>query len=379
MFLLFSFLLSAEIVSNGMAPSNAVPLKIVHEFTIGDGSEEDLYFSEGVRLTADQDHIFVLDPGNFRVIVFDQKGKQKNEFGRQGQGPGEFQAPNAIALTSKGQIAVFDTGAKRVSFFDKEGNLQSETRFEQGIQHIEQPHFLGNGNLVMTAIKTDAQFQMTYDFSMYDDQAAVLKKFHSAKLPPTDWSKAGEPNFWVEFLVNQFEAVATGFTVGVPLGDQSGVAMMTNTEFKGDILSKDGTVKSSFQKEYKPKGFSGKAKFNYCEGQWEAMTANPFLAPNIKRPVFEKAVEKASLPDFLLPVSGLFRLGQGFGVISNFDPLTEEGRLDYFDSTGHVKGYADFKGPKDDVFGLGSRLYTIGTNEEDGLVVMVYRIDGLPK
>jgi len=379
MILILSLMLCAEVVNNDITPANAVPLKISHQFTLGEDSDDDLFFGEGTKVVANQKHIFVLDPGNFRVIVFDVKGQVVKEFGKQGQGPGEFQTPIALALNSAGYVVVFDTGLKRMSVFDKEGALQSETRIEQGIQHIEQPAFLGNGNLMMSTIKTDAQFQMTYDFSLYDPQASPVKNYHSEALPPTDWSKASEPDFWVEFLVNQFEAIATGFTIGVPLGDQSGAVMMTNTAFEGSILAADGTVKSSFNKKIKRKGFTDEAKFSYCEGAWESMTANPFLETNITRAVFEKAAKKAELPDFLTPVSGLFRLGKGFGVISNYDPLTEEGRLDYFDSSGHCKAYADFKGPKDDVFGLEDRLYTVGTDAEDSVVVMVYRIEGLPK
>jgi len=58
-----------------------------------------------------------------RVMVFDLSGELKLEFGKEGNGEGEFSFPNDVAVDSRGRIYVSDSNNYRVQVFDAQGKL----------------------------------------------------------------------------------------------------------------------------------------------------------------------------------------------------------------------------------------------------------------
>lgn len=65
-------------------------------------------------------NVYVLDSGNGRVVVFDPEGQPLRSFGRQGQGPGEFQSPGLIAVVGD-RVIVHDGALDRWSVFGTDG------------------------------------------------------------------------------------------------------------------------------------------------------------------------------------------------------------------------------------------------------------------
>jgi hypothetical protein len=66
------------------------------------------------------DSIWVVDNGNDRVVVFDRRFVYLGEFGREGEGPGEFRSPTAIRRSAAG-VVVVDMGNSRFTEFDRSG------------------------------------------------------------------------------------------------------------------------------------------------------------------------------------------------------------------------------------------------------------------
>ncbi|MDA0658993.1 MAG: peptidyl-alpha-hydroxyglycine alpha-amidating lyase family protein [Planctomycetota bacterium] len=60
---------------------------------------------------------------NTRVMTFAPDGKLIRTWGKPGSGRGELSVPHSIAIDSKGQIVIGDSGNKRIQVFDKEGNV----------------------------------------------------------------------------------------------------------------------------------------------------------------------------------------------------------------------------------------------------------------
>lgn len=56
---------------------------------------------------------------NGRIVVFDKNGKYIREFGKKGNGPGEFDGPHALGFDSRGRLFVGDRTNNRVQIFDK--------------------------------------------------------------------------------------------------------------------------------------------------------------------------------------------------------------------------------------------------------------------
>lgn len=68
--------------------------------------------------------IYVADGyGNSRVMQFDAKGKFVNQWGKRGEGQGEFNLPHAILVDKEGRVVVGDRENRRVQVFDRQGKL----------------------------------------------------------------------------------------------------------------------------------------------------------------------------------------------------------------------------------------------------------------
>lgn len=61
--------------------------------------------------------VYVADDRRPGVLVFDRGGRLVGSVGREGRGPGEFQAPWRIALDANDSLFVWDVGLRRVSVF----------------------------------------------------------------------------------------------------------------------------------------------------------------------------------------------------------------------------------------------------------------------
>ena len=68
--------------------------------------------------------IYVTDGyGNRRVVCFDARGNYKFEWGRAGEGPGEFNNPHNIVIGSDNRVYVADRDNRRLQVFDRTGKL----------------------------------------------------------------------------------------------------------------------------------------------------------------------------------------------------------------------------------------------------------------
>src|SRR6185436_3465120 len=67
----------------------------------------------------------VLDRLNARVVVFDSVGDHIRTMGRKGGGPGEFVAPQQMAVTREGEVVVSDAGRRELIVFGRTGSARS--------------------------------------------------------------------------------------------------------------------------------------------------------------------------------------------------------------------------------------------------------------
>jgi len=68
--------------------------------------------------------IFVSDGyGNRRIVHFNAKGEYINQWGQEGDGPGQFALPHSIVADSHKRLYVADRENARIQVFDTQGNL----------------------------------------------------------------------------------------------------------------------------------------------------------------------------------------------------------------------------------------------------------------
>ena len=67
--------------------------------------------------------LYVVDGGNFRVVVFDREGKYLHSFGSVGKQLGQFARPKEIAVDREGNVYVVDTAFGNFQIFNPDGEL----------------------------------------------------------------------------------------------------------------------------------------------------------------------------------------------------------------------------------------------------------------
>ncbi|MHC5038293.1 MAG: NHL repeat-containing protein [Planctomycetota bacterium] len=92
---------------------------------IGVFGDKDLDFPHGLALDG-EGNLYVVDNRHHRIAVFDQAGSLLRAFGSWGRAPGKFLYPWGIAIEpSTGLVFVTDPQNDRVQVFDGEGNLKT--------------------------------------------------------------------------------------------------------------------------------------------------------------------------------------------------------------------------------------------------------------
>lgn len=96
-------------------------------------SEDDNYlFFRPSDLAVDAEgNIYVLDAGNHRIQKFDPEGKYLESFGRQGQGPGEFQFPLSLAIDTEGRMYIPDAGNQHLVILNADGSLYKNIKLDR--------------------------------------------------------------------------------------------------------------------------------------------------------------------------------------------------------------------------------------------------------
>ena len=102
-----------------------VPLAPTAEdvFTVGamEGEDWEVFGRIPAVRFDDSGNLYVLDGVAMRITVFDPQGGYLRTVGKQGGGPGEFQAPFAFTVFPDGGVAVFDIGKRGFEVFDPMG------------------------------------------------------------------------------------------------------------------------------------------------------------------------------------------------------------------------------------------------------------------
>jgi len=103
-------------------------------------------------------NIWISDTGNNRIEEFDEKGEYLFQFGKVGSGKGEFKSPKGIVIDSSGNLWVVDSGNNRVQKlnskgewiceFGKEGSGEAELKSPTGIalDSSDRPFIADTGN-----------------------------------------------------------------------------------------------------------------------------------------------------------------------------------------------------------------------------------------
>src|SRR4029453_7669921 len=81
--------------------------------------------------------IYITDGyGGARVVKFSRDGKFLLEFGKRGEGPGEFRLPHNVVVDAQGRVYVSDRDNQRIEVFDSSGKFLSQWSTTDGISGL---------------------------------------------------------------------------------------------------------------------------------------------------------------------------------------------------------------------------------------------------
>ncbi len=96
----------------------------------GGARDPEFFYQPNDIVVASNGDIFVAEGhgAGGRILKFDREGKFIMQFGSAGSGPGQFNAPHALAFDSRGRLFVGDRGNNRIQLFDQNGKFLEEWR-----------------------------------------------------------------------------------------------------------------------------------------------------------------------------------------------------------------------------------------------------------
>ena len=110
-------------------------------------------FSKPVHCVQCNEYLIVLDNHEHCIKVFDREGKYQYQFGKQGEGDGEFKDPHCLAMSKSGHLLVCDSGNNRIQIFELDGKFIG--KFGTQGRHIGELNWptstgvLSNGRIVV--------------------------------------------------------------------------------------------------------------------------------------------------------------------------------------------------------------------------------------
>jgi hypothetical protein len=122
---------------------------------------------------------FVIDFANKQIFKFDKDGNLIKIIGNPGNGPGEFQAPLAIAIDGAENIYVADNELRRINVFDNEGTflrsfILAATHSVPRTMRVD-----SQGNIIMAGLQENFNKPFTGTWiQKYDHKGKLLKSFY---------------------------------------------------------------------------------------------------------------------------------------------------------------------------------------------------------
>lgn len=98
--------------------------------------DDSMHFNYPTDIAVTPEEFFYVSDGyrNSRVIKFSKEGKYLLQWGKKGNGEGEFDTPHAIDVDSHGNVYVADRENNRIQKFDSNGNFLKQWKNDVAIQ-----------------------------------------------------------------------------------------------------------------------------------------------------------------------------------------------------------------------------------------------------
>ncbi|HPW17015.1 MAG TPA: 6-bladed beta-propeller [Candidatus Aminicenantes bacterium] len=316
-------------------------LKLILEkdLSIGDRSEKAPYtFSQIMPIRKDQptiavdenERIYVLDYKECHIKIFDRAGNHIKTFGRNGQGPGELEAPLSLSISNNNEIMVEDARIRRLHFFTLDGDYKSSVSTAIRFRMLKF-NFDAHGN-ILCLNATNRATDILYEICLFDRQLNPIRTIASY-IYPLSFSSMHVFTPMLHYSVYSDDSILYGFP----------------DLYKLIIVDHYGHEVRSIEKEYSPIEVTAK--------ELESFLKNFPSNANLRIPAFHNAYRYFTVDD------------KGRIFVQTWE-RSKNGRgyyQDIFDDTGEF--IASIPLQVDPVLWKKNKLYTV-EEDENGLQIM---------
>ncbi|HEY8468942.1 MAG TPA: 6-bladed beta-propeller [Longimicrobiales bacterium] len=217
-------------------------------------------FGEVAQVAFDaRDNLYVLDRGNHRVLVYDAAGRFVRELGRQGGGPGEFQAPLGFAVGRDGTVIVADAAHRNLTIFRPDGELDRTVPFDPAVGAFfrsVQPHPRGGVLIEPAGVRQGRDGPQPYDslpvlWMRLDTADAKATQLVAVPAPPTRVARSGTPTTGLRVQVTPPPVFSPQLRWG-PLPD-GGLALTYETGYRVHVMGPDGKTQRVIERPFRPR------------------------------------------------------------------------------------------------------------------------------
>jgi hypothetical protein len=241
-------------------PHTKQSIKLVKEMTIGTSVKDAEEFFEELQaiLVDESGNIYALDGRAQIVKVFTKDGRFIHTIGRSGQGPGEFEGPSGIQLTSKGEIFIRSRG--RFSFFSLDGKClrqQNVMTWDTNPVPDRQGRFIGLG------------FSPTEERGVFNNQLTIFGADYVPIKVITGYKSSMKSDTEIQPVWPK-RILYTRLSNGT-------IVWGINQEYVVNITDEEGTLLRSFERDYDRIEITNKVKQSVLDrfnrvapgGHWE--------------------------------------------------------------------------------------------------------------
>ena len=337
------------VVFNQKIPELKMRIVFKEELSIGEvEGDENYMFGESVAFNTDEDgNFYVADYDTHRILKYDSEGKYLLTFGREGQGPGEFQSLSIPRFNKDNNLYITDARNRRISFFDKDGKYLKQIRMSE--IHVN-PSINSKGLILANKFNTSEEGNTQKRISIYglfDDKFNLVVELYKdeTEFPlPTGIDASSMAGY----IGKVYSLLAFRPQVITALANNDSIYLGYPDKYEINVYSHEGKPMRKITREYEPIPVNKKDEESFAKLAGENLP-NPPFTEDIKN----KALQKIKYPKYK-PAYQSFTLMDNGWLVVIVDAIEDEYTLfDIFNQQG--KYIAHFKTP-DLVEGMFSAL-----------------------
>lgn len=199
---------------------------------------EKLAATPSTVVLADDGTLYVLDRPQYRVLALGPEGDVRTTFGREGEGPGEFQNPSVLAVAND-TVHVVDTMLRRLHHFTTDGDFSHTTSLKDASM-LWGVAFWPDGHL---AVATNGFRSESLAWRVAPD-GTIIDSLGTTVAPSINALNMTEVHQAISD--GQIPGPLRNWTTPIPAPDGS-LWLFLNTEAEVQLFDSEGTLQASYE------------------------------------------------------------------------------------------------------------------------------------